>query len=111
MPQRKRIPVMSLQVWRMFAGVPVRDGENTRALDFTVTADADASTLGRYLADLGRVKQRRLTPDEFADRWSDVVVDGARLEDRAAHALEVERRRGPEPGAERYRRVVSWGRP
>ena len=94
-----------------FTGVPLRQGENTQPRDVTVHTSAEASTVGRYLADLGRVKQRRLSPGEFADRWADVEVGGATLEGRAAHALEVERRRGPEPGAERYRRVVAWGRP
>jgi hypothetical protein len=91
--------------WTFF-GVPVAEPGGTRVANLTVHSEADASTLGSYLSDLGRLQSGWLSTAEFEQLWDGVTLGRFALESRPGHALEAMRRAGPPPGGVRYRRSI-----
>jgi hypothetical protein len=97
---------MSGRVEWTFFGVPIAEPGGTRVTNVTVHSEENASTLGRYLSDLGQLQSGWLSSGEFEQRWDGVRLGKFALESRPGHALEAMRRAGPPPGGERYRRSV-----
>lgn len=91
--------------WTFF-GVPVTEPGGTRVTNLTVHSEANASTVGSYLSDLGRLQSGWLSSADFEQLWDGVTLGTFALEARAGHALEAMRRAGPPAGGVRYRRAV-----
>lgn len=104
-PRPGEVPASAIV--RQFFGVPIRlPGGATGLADITPRNAGAASRIGEYLADVGQLISGRLPAGEFRSRWRSRRVAGHRFEWDPARVLEILRRSGPEPGAERYRRVL-----
>jgi hypothetical protein len=91
--------------WTFF-GVPLREPTGTAVVALTVHTPEQASELGRYLSDIGKLLAGDLSGDDFEWSWRGRSIGRFSLESRPGHAIEAMRRAGPPPGAERYRRAV-----